>query len=67
MKSLIPHDLDDFSEEERRDYTWLVQQQAMGQLVPPAALRKMARKVLDAAICMYDQVIENNKTGDKNE
>ena len=67
MKSLIPHDLDDFSEEEQRDYTWLVQQQAMGKLVPHAALRKMSRKVLDAAIGMYDQVIENDKTGDKNE
>ena len=67
MKSLIPHDWDDYTDDERRDYTWLVQQQATGKLVPPAALRKMSRKVLDAAICMYDQVIENDKTGDKNE
>ena len=66
MKSLIPHDWDDYTDDERRDYTWLVQQQATGKIVPPAALRQMTQRVQNAMVCMCTQIVED-ETGDKNE
>ena len=70
MKSLVPPGWYNFSEEERRDYTWLVMQEASNKSVSRDTLRKMSPAVLNAAIYLQDRIgekIENDETGDKNE
>jgi len=70
MKSLIPPGWYGFSEEERRDYTWLVMQASSNKSVSRDTLRKMSPAVLNAAIHLQDCIgekIENDEIRGKNE